>query len=170
MKRLLLAACVLMSGCGMQANAGPVEESVEELIAQIPRTPTPPRTPAPQPPPPSSTPAPAPPDPTPTPFRGCSGSNREIGQCQAATEYGWTGQQWVDLERLWTKESGWRTNAKNGSCWGIPQSCPGKKMASAGGDWRTNPHTQIRWGLRYIKGRYKTPSNAWAHFRRHNYY
>ena len=34
--------------------------------------------------------------------------------------------------------------------YGIPQSLPGRKMASHGKDWRTNPETQIRWGLSYI--------------------
>jgi hypothetical protein len=36
-------------------------------------------------------------------------------------------------------------------------------MASFGADWRTNPVTQIKWGLSYIKGRYKTPCGAWQH-------
>jgi hypothetical protein len=35
-------------------------------------------------------------------------------------------------------------------------------MSSAGADWRTNPATQIKWGLGYIKGRYKTPCGAWS--------
>jgi hypothetical protein len=36
-------------------------------------------------------------------------------------------------------------------------------MASAGADYRTNPVTQIRWGLGYIKQVYGTPCGAWAH-------
>ena len=36
-------------------------------------------------------------------------------------------------------------------------------MASVGDDWQTNPATQIKWGLGYIKGRYRTPCKAWAH-------
>jgi hypothetical protein len=36
-------------------------------------------------------------------------------------------------------------------------------MASAGRDWRTNPATQIRWGLGYIKNRYGSPAEAWRH-------
>ena len=44
-----------------------------------------------------------------------------------------------------------------------PQALPGSKMASAGADWRTNPITQINWGIGYIKGRYGTPCSAWAH-------
>ena len=47
--------------------------------------------------------------------------------------------------------------------YGIPQALPGSKMASSGADWRTNPVTQINWGIGYIKGRYGTPCSAWAH-------
>jgi len=75
------------------------------------------------------------------------------------------------LDNLWTRESGWRTTASNPSgAYGIPQALPGSKMASAGDDWRTNPATQIRWGLGYIDGRYGTPCNAWAHFQSRGWY
>ena len=54
---------------------------------------------------------------------------------------------------LWNRESGWVYDAENASgAYGIPQALPGSKMASAGADWETNPATQIRWGLGYIKG------------------
>lgn len=43
---------------------------------------------------------------------------------------------------------------------GIPQSLPPEKMASAGADWKTNPVTQMRWGLKYIKERYGSPAGA----------
>ena len=33
-------------------------------------------------------------------------------------------------------------------------------MATIANDWRTNPVTQIRWGLKYIKSSYGTPCNA----------
>jgi hypothetical protein len=68
------------------------------------------------------------------------------------------------LDNLWNRESGWRYNAANASgAYGIPQALPGSKMASAGADWETNPATQIRWGLGYIKSVYGTPCNAWGH-------
>ena len=47
--------------------------------------------------------------------------------------------------------------------YGIPQALPASKMAAAGPDWRTNPATQIRWGLGYIGATYGTPCNAWGH-------
>jgi hypothetical protein len=43
-------------------------------------------------------------------------------------------------------------------------------MRSAGADWRTNPVTQIKWGLNYIDSRYGSPAKAWAHFLRHGWY
>src|SRR5581483_4710573 len=47
-------------------------------------------------------------------------------------------------------ESGWRPNAANPSgAYGLCQALPGSKMASAGGDWATNPVTQLRWCTGY---------------------
>jgi hypothetical protein len=70
--------------------------------------------------------------------------------------------QWSCLEQLWTRESGWRYDAENpDGAYGIPQAFPGSKMASAGGDWQTNPATQIKWGLTYITDEYGTPCGAW---------
>ncbi|PZR54409.1 G5 domain-containing protein [Xylanimonas oleitrophica] len=87
-------------------------------------------------------------------------------------ERGWGDDQFACLDRLWTKESNWRVNAANpsSSAYGIPQALPGSKMASAGADWRTNPVTQIRWGLGYISGRYGTPCGAWAHSMERGWY
>jgi hypothetical protein len=69
------------------------------------------------------------------------------------------------LDSLFNRESGWNPSAANPSsgAYGIPQALPGSKMASAGSDWRTNPYTQVRWGVSYIKSRYGTPCSAWAH-------
>lgn len=78
---------------------------------------------------------------------------------------GYGQDQYSCLVALWNKESGWRYNAANRSsgAYGIPQALPGSKMASAGSDWRTNPATQITWGLSYISGRYGSPCGAWSH-------
>lgn len=85
--------------------------------------------------------------------------------------FGWTTRAYPYLSRLWARESGWNTYASNPSgAYGIPQAMPGSKMASAGGDWRTNPRTQIRWGLRYIKVVYGSPSTAWLHELRYGWY
>jgi hypothetical protein len=75
------------------------------------------------------------------------------------------------LNNIWTRESGWVYNAENPSgAYGIPQALPGSKMASAGPDWQTNPATQIRWGLGYIKSTYGDPCSAWAFWQAHDYY
>jgi hypothetical protein len=86
--------------------------------------------------------------------------------------YGWGSDQFRCLELLWTRESGWRADAYNASsgAYGIPQSLPGSKMASAGADWRTNAATQIDWGLSYIGARYGSPCGAWAHSEAYNWY
>ncbi len=92
-----------------------------------------------------------------------SGS-RAIG-CTLTLRAGFGIDQFPCLDKLWKKESGWNYRAENrgSGAYGIPQALPGKKMASEGADWKTNPATQIKWGLGYIKGRYGTPCGAWAH-------
>jgi hypothetical protein len=78
---------------------------------------------------------------------------------------GWGASQFSCLNNLWNRESRWDYTATNPSsgAYGIPQSLPASKMASAGPDYRTNPITQIEWGLDYISDRYGTPCGAWAH-------
>jgi uncharacterized protein YabE (DUF348 family) len=84
---------------------------------------------------------------------------------------GWGADQFSCLVSLWSKESGWRTDAANPSgAYGIPQALPGDKMASVGADWQTNPATQITWGLNYIAGVYGTPCAAWGHSQATNWY
>ena len=99
------------------------------------------------------------------------GTSRAIGR-EAVLARGWSEGEWACLDALWAKESGWRVNAHNASsgAYGIPQSLPGNKMASAGADWQTNPATQISWGLSYIAGRYGTPCAAWDHSKARNWY
>ncbi|WP_327590690.1 transglycosylase SLT domain-containing protein [Nonomuraea sp. NBC_00507] len=84
----------------------------------------------------------------------------------------WNLQEFRCLDNLWTRESNWNHRARNSSsgAYGIPQALPAGKMSGAGRDWRSNPETQIRWGLTYIKGRYGRPCGAWGHFRSHNWY
>lgn len=73
--------------------------------------------------------------------------------------------QYSCLVKLWNRESNWRHTAMNKSsgAYGIPQSLPASKMATEGPDYLTNPETQIRWGVKYIKGRYGSPCGALAH-------
>jgi hypothetical protein len=90
----------------------------------------------------------------------------------AASQYGWSGQQFTCLVNLWQKESGWNYQAMNASsgATGIPQALPGSKMATAGADWQSSAATQIRWGLDYISRGYGTPCAAWGHSQSVNWY
>ena len=86
--------------------------------------------------------------------------------------YGWTENDFNCLVKLWERESNWNPNAHNKSsgAHGICQALPASKMASEGSDYMTNYKTQIRWGLKYIKNRYGTPANAWAHSQQRGWY
>jgi hypothetical protein len=76
------------------------------------------------------------------------------------------------LVALWNAESGWRWNADNpaSGAYGIPQSLPAAKMASAGPNYLTNAFTQLLWGLGYIKSTYGSPCGAWAHEQKYHWY
>jgi hypothetical protein len=89
----------------------------------------------------------------------------ELGKQMAAAR-GWTDSQWDALYKLWSNESGWNPNARNGSsgACGIPQAYPCSKirdMSAAG---------QISWGLDYIAGKYGNPANAWGYWQRNHSY
>ena len=85
---------------------------------------------------------------------------------------GWSLSQFACLNLLWNRESGWNLRARNRSsgAYGIPQALPGSKMATIAADWRTNPITQIKWGLNYIAERYGTPCGAWGHSQSFGWY
>jgi hypothetical protein len=92
-----------------------------------------------------------------------SGSPQRIAMAMLGS-YGWSAGQFGCLNDLWSRESGWNPAAENADgAFGIPQALPGSKMASAGADWQTNPATQIRWGLGYIRELYGSPCGAWDH-------
>ena len=99
-------------------------------------------------------------------------ANKKYAKVRMIDVYGWDEKQYSCLISLWNRESGWRATAHNKSsgAYGIPQALPGKKMATEGADWKTNPKTQIRWGLKYIKSRYGTPCGAKAHSKRTGWY
>ncbi|MFI9270594.1 lytic transglycosylase domain-containing protein [Kitasatospora sp. NPDC052896] len=80
--------------------------------------------------------------------------------------------QFQCFSNIVTRESGWNyqaTNAGSGA-YGLVQALPGSKMASAGADWRTNPATQIKWGLGYMNSRYGSPCDAWSFWQAHSWY
>jgi len=90
-----------------------------------------------------------------------------------ARNFGWhSTREWDCLRQLWNLESSWRVHAANpnNSAYGIPQALPGSKMSSAGSHWRRSAQTQIRWGIRYVHGRYRTPCGAMSHKDRYGWY
>lgn len=97
---------------------------------------------------------------------------RIVGKAMAKAKYGWGERQYTCLNTLWTKESRWNYRSRNKvtGAHGIPQAYPATKYESIGSDWRTNPLTQMTWGLKYIKVRYQTPCKALSTFYRINMY
>lgn len=91
---------------------------------------------------------------------------------EMVTARGWGQGEFDCLVALWNRESGWNVYAHNRSsgAYGIPQSLPGNKMASAGADWQSNPATQISWGLGYIENRYGAPCGAWGSSQQRGWY
>ncbi|MER6067514.1 transglycosylase SLT domain-containing protein [Streptomyces sp. NPDC001852] len=80
--------------------------------------------------------------------------------------------QFNAFSKIVSHESGWNPSATNSStgAYGLVQALPASKMASAGGDWKTNPATQIKWGLDYMKSRYGSPAKAWTFWQANGWY
>ena len=97
---------------------------------------------------------------------------KKVAKSILMDEYGFAEKEYKCLNQLWTKESNWNYKArnKNSGAHGIAQALPASKMEKVGTDWRTNPITQIQWGLLYVSERYNTPCAAWNKFRRSNFY
>ena len=88
---------------------------------------------------------------------------KKVARSILMDEYGFEEKEYKCLNRLWTKESNWNYKSRNkkSGAHGIPQALPASKMNVVSTDWRTNPVTQIRWGLRYISIRYETHVRRW---------
>ena len=97
---------------------------------------------------------------------------KKVAKSILLNEYGFSEKEYKCLNSLWNKESHWNYKARNArsGAHGIAQALPASKMNVVSTDWRTNPVTQIRWGLRYISIRYETPCKALAKHKRSNYY
>ncbi|MCH6162317.1 transglycosylase SLT domain-containing protein [Streptomyces marispadix] len=82
------------------------------------------------------------------------------------------GENYQCFSEIVERESGWNYRASNASsgAYGLVQALPGSKMASAGADWRTNPATQIKWGLNYMNDRYGSACGAWDFWQANNWY
>jgi hypothetical protein len=71
---------------------------------------------------------------------------------------GYNYKEYKCLVMLYTKESNWRPEAKNGSHHGIPQ---GRSKYLA----RVDGYKQVQWGLDYIGHRYGEPCIALQHWK-----
>jgi len=93
---------------------------------------------------------------------------KQVAQTLIDATYKWNASQVECLTALWNAESHWNFKAHNrrSGAHGIPQALPADKMEVIAMDWRTNPITQIKWGLRYISVRYGTPCVALSKHRR----
>ncbi|MFF4831481.1 transglycosylase SLT domain-containing protein [Streptomyces sp. NPDC001315] len=80
--------------------------------------------------------------------------------------------QFKAFSNIVSHESGWNHKATNSSsgAYGLVQALPASKMASAGSDWKTNPATQIKWGLDYMNSRYGSPAAAWNFWQANGWY
>ncbi|WP_246042319.1 MULTISPECIES: transglycosylase SLT domain-containing protein [Streptomyces] len=80
--------------------------------------------------------------------------------------------QFQCFSNIINQESTWNYKAVNPSsgAYGLVQALPGSKMSSVADDWRTNPATQIQWGLNYMNGRYGSPCAAWTFHQANGWY
>ncbi|MFF8725217.1 transglycosylase SLT domain-containing protein [Streptomyces sp. NPDC015171] len=93
-------------------------------------------------------------------------------QIQAMARQMVAGDQFQCFSNIVDHESSWNYQAVNASsgAYGLFQALPAGKYASAGADWRTNPATQIKWGLSYMNDRYHSPCGAWSFWQANHWY
>ncbi|WP_240139320.1 transglycosylase SLT domain-containing protein [Streptomyces sp. MUM 178J] len=99
-------------------------------------------------------------------------SSYTVAEVQAMARQMIPGDQFQCFSNIVSRESSWNYTAQNPSsgAYGLVQALPGSKMSSAGADWRTNPATQIKWGLNYMNERYGSPCGAWSFWQANHWY
>jgi len=91
---------------------------------------------------------------------------------QEILNIGWSSADYELVVNILIKESGINPNSVNktsGAC-GLFQAHPCKKAIKQYPDYMTNYKSQVKWGLNYIKDRYKTPTEAWKFWQEHKWY
>lgn len=85
---------------------------------------------------------------------------------------GFSPSEYAAIDYIVNHESSWNPQAVNASsgAYGLPQSLPASKLASAGSDWRTNPITQLKWMRNYVNERYGGANGALAFWKRNHWY
>jgi uncharacterized protein YabE (DUF348 family) len=102
-----------------------------------------------------------------------------------AAAAGISSEDYLYVDYIISRESGWcpsKWQGQYGSCpgyytelhdpssgygYGLCQSTPAGKMASAGSDWATNPVTQLRWCSDYAARRFGGWANAYSYWQSH---
>jgi hypothetical protein len=81
-------------------------------------------------------------------------------------------REWGCFSEVIYRESRWNYLAVNhrSGAYGLAQAMPADKMEVTGRDYLTNPQTQIKWALRYMKSRYGTPCGALRFHNTFNWY
>ncbi|MBJ6640167.1 MULTISPECIES: aggregation-promoting factor C-terminal-like domain-containing protein [unclassified Streptomyces] len=99
-------------------------------------------------------------------------SSYSVAQIQAMARQMVAADQFQCFSNIVNHESSWNYQAVNASsgAYGLFQALPAGKYASAGADWRTNPATQIKWGLNYMNERYHSPCGAWSFWQANSWY
>ncbi|WP_330173852.1 lytic transglycosylase domain-containing protein [Streptomyces sp. NBC_01498] len=99
-------------------------------------------------------------------------SSYSVADVQAMARQMVPADQFQCFSNIVNHESTWNYQAENPSsgAYGLMQALPASKMSSAGSDWRTNPATQIKWGLSYMDNRYQSPCGAWEFWQANNWY
>lgn len=104
-------------------------------------------------------------------------ANSNKGQLQSMVKnmmkgMGWgSDQYWNDVNYIVEHESSWNPKSVNSiGAYGLFQAYPGNKMAAFGKDWKTNPVTQTKFGLNYIKSRYGNPDKAHDFWTKNRWY
>ncbi len=84
----------------------------------------------------------------------------------ASSDYGY-------VDYIVGHESGWsptKFNYGGSGAYGLCQALPASKMASAGGDYMTNPITQLKWCNGYAVGRYGSWAGAYSFWTSHSWW
>lgn len=94
---------------------------------------------------------------------------REIARAMLS-DFGFSSSEFSCLDALYVSESGWKVDADNptSSAYGIPQALT--EMHDLPADYMTNPTSQIRWGMGYIRDSYGTPCAAWEFKQANDFY
>jgi hypothetical protein len=87
-------------------------------------------------------------------------------------EYGLSEGEFGCLDQLWISESDWDHTADNptSTAYGIPQALTGGTHDNLPSDYMTNPVSQIKWGLWYIRNSYGSACAAWEFKQANNWY